>query len=217
MKISFRWKYRGYRGPLAKSKGLLWGVRPFLIVLLLFLIVRFCLFSLIVLPNNQRAIVSLVSYGLRLPGETLWGYYRWGYSAPQKGDEVVFTVASGTSHETIVSGKCVALPGENVWIDPVEQRFLPGKTSPDAQPICIPSQGKSVKITPFNVRLLAYLMSHFEASKHIKITSQSLLQLKEQTLNNVRLLNDYYWIEILPNSFVMVPHSALVGKVVKKF
>lgn len=217
MKISFRWRYKGYKQPLAKHKGLIWGVRPFFIVLLLFFIVRFCLFSLVLLPNKQRAFVSLTSYGLRVPGEEIWGYHRWGYCAPQKGDEVVFTLSSGTGGENMVSGKCVGLPGECIWIDPIEQRFLPGKTTPDAQSIIIPSKDKSLKVTPFNVRLLAYLMSHFEACKHIKISSRSLIQMDGQTLDHVRLLRDYYWIEILPDSFVMVPHDSLIGKVVKKY
>lgn len=217
MKISVRWKNRGHKDTLAKGKGILCGVRPFIIVLLLFLIVRFCLLTIVVLPSNHKAFVSLVSYGLRVPGENLWGYHRLGYCAPEKGDEVLFTLASGANNETLFSGKCVALPEDNIWIDPVEQRFLPGKTSPDAQPICIPKQGKNITVTPYNVRLLAYLMSHYEACKNVKITPHSCLQLEGKTLQTVRMLNDYYWIEILPDSFVMVPHNALMGKVIKRF
>lgn len=218
MKISFKWKHQGYAQSIAKHKGLLWGVRPFFIVLLLFVIVRFFLLSVVVLPRKQKAFVSLVSYGLRMPGEQFCGYHRWGYCHPEKGDEVVFSIdTTGGSKEVVLSGKCIALPNENVWIDPIEQRILPGKTSPDAQPITIPSKDHSVEITPFNLRLLAYILSHFEACKHLKITHQGVLQLDGKTLQKVRMQRDYYWIEIAPNEYLMIPHDALIGKVVKKF
>ena len=218
MKISFKWKNKGYSQSLSKFRGLLWGVRPFLVVLLLFIIVRSFFFSLITLPNNQKAFVNMFAYGVHLPTESIFGNKRLGEHPPQKGDEVVFKLSNGkNSEEAIYSGKCITLAGENVWVDPLEQRFLPGKTSPDAHPICIPSKAQNVRITPFNIRLFAYLLSHYEACKHVQIISDNTLQVEGKTMHSVRFTHNYYWVEIMPKTFVIVPHDALIGKVVYNF
>lgn len=194
-------------------KGWRW-LRPYVIVLTLLLITRFFIVSHMRLPNQGHALVSLTYYGLRLPGEALWGYHRWGYANPENGDQVVFTCTNKNGQKLTLTGVCYATPGEFVWIDPVRKIYIPGRTSPDAQPIKIPAKEQIVRVTPYNARLLAYVMQHYEACNTVNVNDRGQLELDGQPMTRVKLLRDYYWIEMQPDSFLIVPHDALVGKVV---
>lgn len=191
-----------------------WRLRPlpYVVALLLLLAVRFFLLSHIQLPTCKHALVSLTYYGLRLPGERLWGYHRWGYYLPERGDSLVFTSHNAQGGELTLVGRCDALPGETIWIDPVRQKVIPGRTSPDAQPILLPGRNRSVRVTPYNARLLVYLMQHFEQCQNVRINAQGQLELDGLPMTQVQLLDNYYWVEMRPDSFVIVPHRDLIGK-----
>ena len=84
------------------------------------------------LQPNQHVLVSLTYYGLKVPGEAIWGYHRWGYRVPEWGDAILFNLPRpkaqhGPGPETV--GICHALPGETVWIDPVRPKVLPARTT----------------------------------------------------------------------------------------
>lgn len=199
----------------ALRKGWVW-LRPYVTLGVVLLIVRLCLLGNIRLANGSHGLVSLTYYGLRVPGEALWGYHRWGYRVPAEGEALVFTthVAKTNNKDLTMAGICRALPGQTVWIDPVRRIIIPGRTSPDAQPIVIPGQHQSVRVTPYNARLLAYIMQQYEHCANVQVDQQGHLLLGGQPLAHVRLMRDYYWIETRPDSFVLVPHDALVGKIV---
>ena len=188
-------------------------VRPYVVLICLIVCLRLFIISPIVLPGNRHALVSLTYYGLRVPGEQMWGYHRWGYRVPAKHDEVVFTCSDTRDREFTLTGRCQAGPGETIWIDPVRQIVIPGRTSPDAQPIRIPAHNSSIRVTPYNARLLAYLMQHYEHCNNVRVNRFGQLEMDGQTLSRVRLLRDYFWIEMRPDSFLLIPHDNLVGKV----
>ena len=188
-------------------------VRPYVVLICLIVCLRLFIISPIVLPGNRHALVSLTYYGLRVPGEQMWGYHRWGYRVPAKHDEVVFTCSDTRDREFTLTGRCQAGPGETIWIDPVRQIVIPGRTSPDAQPIRIPAHNSSIRVTPYNARLLAYLMQHYEHCNNVRVNRFGQLEMDGQTLSCVRLLRDYFWIEMRPDSFLLIPHDNLVGKV----
>lgn len=167
------------------------------------------------LPSGQHVWVVRTAYGLRVPGEKLWGYHRWGYKMPQEGDAVLFNLpaANGiisSGHE--VAGVCRNVPGDTIWIDPSRQIILPGRTSPDAQPLAIPASGMSMKVMPQNARLYAYIMRCYENS-HAKVDQRNRVYINGAEVHTLKFANDYYWIETLPDSFLLVPHKALVGKI----
>ena len=198
---------------------------PLLLAAVLLLVVRFMLVSHMRLPGDtrvrgfepeQHVLVSLTYYGLRLPGEKLWGYHRWGYGMPVYGEPLVFTMKGndGAPHEETASvGRCEALPGETVWIDPVREKILPARTSPDAQPIVIPGRNRTIEVTPYNVHLLAFLMDRYESCV-AEVDSAGCLLVDGHRVNRVRLKRDYYWIETQPDNYVLIPHDALIGKIV---
>ena len=188
-------------------------VRPYVVLICLIVCLRLFIISPIVLPGNRHALVSLTYYGLRVPGEQMWGYHRWGYRVPAKHDEVVFTCSDARDREFTLTGRCQAGPGETIWIDPVRQIVIPGRTSPDAQPIRIPAHNSSIRVTPYNARILAYLMQHYEHCNNVRVNRFGQLEMDGQTLSRVRLLRDYFWIEMRPDSFLLIPHDNLVGKV----
>lgn len=198
---------------------------PLVSAVLLLLVVRFMLISHMCLPSdtrvrgfepNQHVLVSLTHYGLRLPGEQLWGYHRWGYVMPEYGEPLVFSMTTMQNSKSVVTetvGRCEALPGETVWIDPVREKILPAKTSPDAQPIVVPGRNRTLEVTPYNARLLAFLMNRYENCA-ASLDESGHLVVDGHRVNRVRLNRDYYWIETQPDSYVLVPHDALIGKIV---
>lgn len=190
---------------------------PALLAATLLLAVRFLLFMHVRIPAGEgvgpyqagtHLAVSLTAYGLRLPGEPLWGYHRLGNACPQKGDGVV---CSTEASQGMTLGICRALPSDTIWIDPVRRRILPAHTSPDACPIVIPASRKPLHVTPTNARLYAYLLCTYEQSR-AQVNRQGELVLNGKPLHSVRFSSDYYWLETLPDSFILVPHQALVGK-----
>ena len=200
-------------------------IYPFVSAILLLLIVRFMLVLHMRLPDDtevrgfeprQHVLVSLTYYGLRLPGERLWGYHRWGYGMPEYGDPLVFSMTMMRNSEPVITrtiGRCEALPGETVWIDPVRKKVLPARTSPDAQPIVVPGRNRTLSVTPYNARLLAFLMNRYEHCA-AQVSPDGQLLVDGHRVNRVRLKHDYYWIETQPDNYVIVPHDALVGKII---
>ena len=200
-------------------------IYPLVLGVFLLLIVRFMLVSHMRLPSDtrvrgfepkQHVLVSLTYYGLRLPGEQLWGYHRWGYGMPEYGEPLVFSLTTWNDSVPVVTetvGRCEALPGETVWIDPVREIVLPAKTSPDAQPIVIPGRNRTLDVTPYNARLLAFLMNRYEGCA-AQVNEAGHLIVNGHRALRVRLKRDYYWIETQPDNYVLVPHDALIGKIV---
>ncbi len=190
---------------------------PVLLAAFMLLAVRFLLVSHMTMPQKawmpdvrprQHAFVSLTWYGLRLPGESLWGYHRLGYRRPACGELLVYRLP-GTADN--VAAVCRALPADTVWIDPVRQKVLPARTSPDAQPVVVPARRKRLRVTPYNAALLAYLLQTYEHSR-AKVNSKRQLEMDGRVLQSVTLSKDYYWLETSPDVYVVVPHDALVGK-----
>lgn len=168
------------------------------------------------LPAGQHVWVLRTAYGLRLPGEKIWGYHRLGYKTPQAGDAVLFNLPSAngmSSSGQKVAGVCRNVPGDTVWTDPLRKLILPGRTSPDALPITVPASGESVRIAPHNARLYASIMRLHE-KKNAKVDRRKRLYLNGKECDSVTFARDYYWIETLPDSFLLVPHEALIGKIV---
>lgn len=203
-------------------------ILPILLAATLLLAVRGLLLCHMRLPDNAalpglgpggHVLVCLTYYGLRLPGEPLWGYHRWGYAEPEVMDNVVFapSATAGKPPEVpLMAGTCRAVPGDTVWIDPVRRLVLPARTSPDAQPIVVPGKGRSVHVTPHNARLLAWLLQTYEHSR-VTLTREGGLQMAGSRLKRVRTSQNYYWIETQPDTFRLVPHCELVGKIVSQF
>lgn len=200
-------------------------VCPVLLTVVLLLAVRGLLINHIRLPEDtavrgllpgQRAFVSLTYYGLRLPGEQWWGYHRWGYRVPEVGEFILFNLPASIPAAPVPQsvGICQALPGDTVWIDPVRKLILPARTSPDAEVLVIPQRNRSLPVTLYNAHLLAYLLRQYEGC-HATTNAQGQLLLDRTPVSQVRFSRDYYWIETRNDAYVLVPHDALIGKVVK--
>lgn len=199
-------------------------IGPLLLAIVLLLVVRGLLVAhmqlpagtgVVGLPSGQHVWVVRTAYGLRLPGEKFFGYHRWGYNMPQKGDAVLFNLPSSdglisSGHQ--VAGVCREVPGDTVWIDPVRQLILPGHTSPDACPLIVPASGREVNVMPYNARFYAYIMSCYEKS-YAKVDQNNSFYINGNPLKSLVFSRDYYWIETLPDSFLLVPHDALIGKI----
>lgn len=190
---------------------------PVLLAAIMLLAVRFLLLSHMTLPSKaclpgvrprQHTFVSLTWYGLRLPGESVWGCHRWGYRQPACGELLVYRLPGSSAN---VAAVCRALPADTVWIDPVRRKVLPARTSPDAQPIVVPARSKRLRVTPYNASLLAWLLRTYEHSR-ASVNARKQLEIDGHVLPSVALSKDYYWLETAPDIYELVPHDALVGK-----
>lgn len=197
-------------------------IGPVLLAAIILLAVRGLLVAHIQLPAytnlsglypGQHAWVALTSYGLRVPGERWWGYHRWGYRMPQKGESLLFTLSANGNAAHAYPGICRALPGDTVWIDPNRQLILSGAVTSEAKPFIVPGRSHDVTVTPYNARLLCYIMRHYERCR-VRIDQYNRLYLDGKLLRRVRLARDYYWVETLPHSYVLIPHDALKGKII---
>lgn len=201
-------------------------IAPVLLAAVMLLAVRGLLVSHLRLPADAdlpglrphaHVLVSLTHYGLRLPGERLWGYHRWGYRYPSPGDSVVFRLppeaGKEDGQETDGFGICRALPGQTVWIDPAERQILKGRSAPGARPVVVPGRGNMVRVTPWNASLLAYLLNRYEGG-HVRTDGRGGLLMGGQRVDKVQTMNDYYWVETHPGVYDLIPHRALVGKVI---
>lgn len=199
-------------------------VGPVLLAIIMLLAVRGLLVTHMRLPEAsalhetrqwRHVWVSLTYYGLRLPGEKLWGFHRLGYRVPEVGDAVLFTLPTNKEKAnscTQSAGICTAVPSDTVWIDSVRQCILPGCTSPDAFPIVTPGRNMQLAVNSHNARLLAYLMQTFEKCP-ARIDAQNRLCINNIPQRYVMLAHDYYWVETLPNTYVIIPHNSLIGKI----
>ncbi len=201
-------------------------IAPLLLAVILLLAVRGLLLTHMRLPAEtaplglkagSHVLVSRTSYGLRLPGEALWGYHRWGYRQPALDEALVYTrtdpAPGGRTLTRTIAGICRALPGDTVWTDPVRRLILPGRTSPDAVPFIIPGRGKAIRVTPANAVLLTRIMRRYEGSR-AKVDQHGRIWLRKDTLTCLSTARDYYWIETAPDSYDLVPQDALVGKII---
>ena len=61
--------------------------------------------------------------------------------------------------------------------------------------------------------MLTVLKRRFEHS-HAKVSLRRRIFLDGQPLDSLRFNEDYYLLETQPQTFTLIPHSALVGKMV---
>ncbi|MDO5751263.1 MAG: hypothetical protein Q4P78_08750 [Rothia sp. (in: high G+C Gram-positive bacteria)] len=201
-------------------------IAPVLPAALLLLAVRGLLISPMRLPEGQGLIeapthrlvwLSRTYYGLRLPGESLWGYHRWGYRMPQVGEALAFTqrktLPQGGEAEEMLAAVCRAIAGDTVWIDPVRRLILPAHTSPDAEAFVVPRADRALHVTPHNARLLARILRRYEGVD-AKVDGQGRLWIRGEEVRRVRTAQDYYWVEMFPERYALIPHRALVGRII---
>lgn len=160
------------------------------------------------LSAADRVLVDLTAYGLRLPGESIWGYHRLGHATPSRGHYVAYRTSPDAP---IAVGICRALPADTLYFDPVRRKVLPARTSPDAEILVIPGRDRPIEVTPHNARLLHFVMRHHEKCR-VVLHNGTSLTLDGRPLPLARFSDDYYCLETAPGLFTLVPHVALVGR-----
>lgn len=133
---------------------------------------------------------------------------------PQKGDALLFNLPTYSKDEVAsqqIAGVCRALPNDTVWIDYNKQQILLSYKS-DTQPLVIPKKNGRVDISSYNGRFYAYILHHYE-KRNAKVNQYNDFYVDGKVVRSVLITHDYYWIETLPNTFILIPHEALVGKI----
>lgn len=167
--------------------------------------------------------VSRWSYGCRLPLSRLWGYHRWGAGTVQRGHWMAFNspiVQRGALPDTsgICVGRCMALPGDTVWMGHGEQVSAHRNYRLNhIWPIVVPTAGQPVRVTPWNVRLLALTINRTEPDK-ASVVGDSLC-VSGHFVDSYTFHQDYYWVQSSntanrndSRTFGFIPHSALIGR-----
>ena len=171
------------------------------------------------LHRGESVLVDRWSYGLRTPLEGLFGYHRLNEKAVGRGDVLVFDMpAVGTTDGDMLIGRCVAVPGDVVYLDSlfVNADAEPHVTS-DAMPLYLPQSGGYVEVQPWNVMLLRNTLALHEG-KHADVRGDTLL-VDGKPVRFAKLNREYHWIASdnpadLSGSkiFGLVPKHLFVGK-----
>lgn len=133
-------------------------ILPLLVAAVLLFGARFLLLGHFKLPatseeGNAHALVSLTYYGLRLPGESIWGFHRLGFRVPSRGEWIVYRPLG---EKETKAGICEAIPGDTLWAVPEGKKFLPTRTTSDAQAFVIPAKKFLVSTSPGNYVLIPH-------------------------------------------------------------
>ncbi|MGM9693897.1 MAG: hypothetical protein ACI3YC_02685 [Alloprevotella sp.] len=159
--------------------------------------------------KTHLVFVNLTAYGLRLPFEQQLGPCRWGYRRPAAGDEVAYRLFGS---DRVSLGICHALPGDSISVDLKRRRLSSAKPSSPDSLFVVPAADRALAVTPLNARMLTVLKRRFERS-HAKVSLRGRVFLDGQPLDSLRFSEDYYLLETQPQTFTLIPHSALVGKI----
>ena len=160
--------------------------------------------------KTHLVFVNLTAYGLRLPFEECLGPHRWGYRRSAVGDKVAYRLLGS---DRVCLGICRALPGDSISVDLTRRRLSSAKPDSSDSLFVVPAAGRAVAVTPLNARMLTVLKRRFEHS-HAKVSLRGRIFLDGQPLDSLRFNEDYYLLETQPQTFTLIPHSALVGKMV---
>lgn len=192
-------------------------IAPVLLAIFVLLVVRGLFVTTVFLPpvfsrchirSSYYAWVVRTTYGLRIPGEKLWGYHRIGYAKPQRQDTLLFDLPKGEQ----MAGICKGLPGDTLWANPASHNIETVCPSPDAKPFVVPGRGIEIKVEPHNARFVAYVLRSYENVK-AKVDQQGRLWIDGKERTSVKFTQDYYWVETFSDTHDIVPHKALIGKV----
>ncbi len=173
------------------------------------------------LPGD-RVIVDRCSFGLRLPGEFLFGYHRLSPALPRRGDPIAFNDPigrrQGISARPLCIGTCTALPGDTIWLP-----WNPGDTLKNTQqtrryPFVIPGKNVAVDIHPWNIVMLANAL-HLYEQKNVCWDCDSLLVVDGKPVRKATFSDNYLWVTGSKNAqaydsrlFGLLPASHLIGK-----
>ena len=196
---------------------------PCAVALLLLLAIRCLLVAQFVLTEERadgqllrgdRILVLRTAYGLRFPGERLFGYRRIGRPDAAAGDLIAFyspaSAAQPESSRPVAFGTVAAVPGDTLWLDPVRQLVLPGRTSVDALPFVVPRKGGKARICPELSPLFAEILR--QTGCRVQRDRQGRLLVGGTPLQEVAFDHDFYWIETVPEHFVLLSETAVLGK-----
>lgn len=171
------------------------------------------------LHRGESVLVDRWIYGLRMPLEDLFGYHRLKERAVERGDVLVFDApAVGTADGDVLIGRCVAVPGDVVYLDSLfVNADVEHRLAADAMPLYLPQMGGYVEVQPWNVMLLRNTLALHEG-KHADVRGDTLL-VNGKPVRFAKLSHEYHWIASdnpadLSGSkiFGLVPKSLLIGK-----
>lgn len=194
-------------------------ILPVLSAALLLLAVRGCFVRELYLASapgiggyeaGDRLFVSLASYGWHCPLRRCGSDGRIGFCAPVVGDVVAY---ERPADGRVRIGLCRALPGMKVAIDTATCRLLPLQPATETESFTVPHHCQPVPLSPLNARMLVVLARRHEASQ-VKVTPSGRAVVGGVVLDSLRFSRDYYLLETHPDTFELVPHEALIGRVV---
>jgi len=171
---------------------------------------------------GDRVIVSRLSYGLRLPGEYLFGLQRTSEILPVRGDRVAFndplSQCKSVSSRPICVGTCIALPGDTVWMNWSPEKRFQNNICSQKYPFVVPGVKHPVQVHPWNITLLANML-HLHEHRNVCWNCDSLLVVDGVQLQKVNFSEDYVWIFNQNNPhaydsriFGFLPYSHLIGR-----
>ncbi len=209
------------------------GLIPALVLAVLAVLgLRLFLVSLLVIPQDgerpvfragDRVWVSRLSYGLRLPGMRWWGYVRLFPRAVSAGEWVAFnnpvdTVEAVTDAREVFVGRCLAAPGDTVWINTLgKASCVRNRRTGCVWPLTVPAKGRRIKVEPWNAYMYARTINAHEPVKAAVIDNK--LCVDGRIVDSYRFQKDYCWMttgntvnRYDSRVFGFVPSDHLIGR-----
>ena len=146
--------------------------------------------------EGDRVMVSRLSYGWRPRIPFNFGNPCFGYERPEKGDWMAFRNPSEGSLEKknqgVLIGKCLAIPGDTVWISWDGTILDNTHHTSQAYPFVVPGKGLKIDVTRWNAALLCRTLNYHE---HRYATNQgdTLIIMEGKKKRSVCFTKDYFW------------------------
>lgn len=160
------------------------------------------------LEHGDRVLVNRWSYGLRTGGGGIFKFERWIRQKPERGELMAFNSPIDTLHgirrREVCAGYFEAGAGDTVWVD--------------RQPIVVPGRCRTVKVEPWNMKIICNTYRMHEKRK-ADIKDGKLLVDGRET-QYARFAQDYCWVSNHGDSsvadsrfFGFVPDSHIIGRI----
>ena len=173
--------------------------------------------------EGDRVMVSRLSYGWRPHIPFGFGNPCFGYASPKKGDWMAFRNpsegATGNSGHGILTGKCLALPGDTVWVSWDGTMLSSMKQTNRAYPFVVPGKRVKVEVTRWNAELLCRTLNRHE-QRYAVNQGDTLIVIGGKAERSVSFKKDYFWFgQSNPQSkcdtryLGFLPETNLVGRV----
>lgn len=126
--------------------------------------------------------------------------------APQRGELIAFEL-----HHNTYFDRCVALPGDTLWISVAQKTLHLKRLSPTDEALVLPRAAEPVLVTARNAGLFAKALCRYEDIR-TDVSADGRLLLRGKEVTSIVFTHDLYWLEQQSPAEGFIARSAFIGK-----